>query len=305
MWNGVASTFRQIHSRNQALASWPTNLTQELCPQMGMLRELVTADFRDYNSSLSFPLWAEKLPAIPAVQHEAPDIPELPEPTESTESEPSAKSVPCVEDLCSLLDSASDGEMANAITSIEEALQMKDVAGAFLINKQNGRQRLQNKLKRAKARLADILAKCAEATTQPHSEVQESQISQQVKTEDYEEQPGTGESRCGCGPIDNDGYHGVPSLPWWKRKSYYYGDRNKNFFRVFMSYPRSIQCPPEPWCTSIKPTAFCCLAAKSGRWFLKEKTWDLRFYWATLHALSHCGGATGAVRDMLTARCFV
>ena len=159
---------------------------------MAMLRQLAVTDFRsDPDVQLSFPLWAEGLPTIPAVPPHAPHDASLSEPEAQDEAkEPSAEtsrapSAPKVEDLCSFLDSASDADMAKAVASVEEALQAKDTAGAFVIQKQNGRPRLQNKLKRTKARLADLLAKSAEPSTQPQQrQAHPPEISQEER-EDY------------------------------------------------------------------------------------------------------------------------
>ena len=88
-----------------------------------MLQRLVSVDFRSFSSHFSFASWADELylkpkettPKILEVQPEelAPEVP-TPAPSER---------VPLAEDLCSLLDSVVDDELAEAIRRVEEVLQ--------------------------------------------------------------------------------------------------------------------------------------------------------------------------------------
>ena len=275
---------------------------EQLCPQMAMLQRLVSVDFRSFSSHFSFASWADELHVKP--KETAPQILEVPPEEVSLEVPTPAPSerVPAAEDLCNLLDSVVDGELAEAIQRVEEALQEsrlnelctygtyvpslmlllqmhtiisntkiiltmahwaqeKDADGSLMITKNSGRNKLQNKLKRAKGRLAKMESK--EPVLAPVEDVGivESKIEEAIP--EYEEHP-TGSldasKSIGVGCIDHHGYHGVDWLPSWADLSYRGWHKCRKFSHLFLSYPKSIQSPSEHWCTNINPTAFCSLS---------------------------------------------
>ena len=100
-----------------------------LCPQMAMLKRLTSADFRSFASHFSFVDWAEEL-RLP--KESAETMPTLaPSEVSPTGDEvptvpttlPSEKALPVAEDLCSLLDSVVDSDLAEIVRRVEDALQ--------------------------------------------------------------------------------------------------------------------------------------------------------------------------------------
>ena len=141
-------------------------------------------------------------------------------------------------------------------------MQEKDADGSLIITKNSGRNKLQNKLKRAKGRLAKM--ESTEPTLAPVETVGivDSKIEEAIP--EYEEHP-TGnldasKSSIGVGCIDQHGYHGVDWLPSWADLSNRGWHKCKKFSHFFLSYPKRIQSPSEHWCTNINPTAFCSLS---------------------------------------------
>ena len=95
---------------------------EQLCPQMAMLQRLVSVDFRSFSSHFSFASWADELHVKP--KETTPEILEPPEEVSLEVPTPApSERVPVAEDLCSLLDSVVDDELAEAIQRVEEALQ--------------------------------------------------------------------------------------------------------------------------------------------------------------------------------------
>ena len=108
------------------------------------------------------------------------------------------------DEWCELLDIAmTKGEVEKVLAEIEEALQLKKSDGSFVFSKSNGRQKLQNKLKRAKARSTAGPLEVKEL--EPEREMLE------VAVEDAE--AGDQESEAvqivsNLGQMDDDGYLG-------------------------------------------------------------------------------------------------
>ena len=143
-------------------------------------------------------------------------------------------------------------------------MQEKDAEGSLIITKNTGRNKLQNKLKRAKGRLAKMESK--EPVLAPEDVgIVDSKIEEAIPPEvEYEEHP-TGsldasKRSIGLGCIDQHGYHGVDWLPDWADLSYRGWHKCKKFSHFFLSYPKGTQSPSEHWCTNINPTAFCSLS---------------------------------------------
>jgi hypothetical protein len=89
---------------------------------MAMLQRLVSVDFRSFSSHFSFASWADELHVKP--KETTPEILEPPEEVSLEVPTPApSERVPVAEDLCSLLDSVVDDELAEAIQRVEEALQ--------------------------------------------------------------------------------------------------------------------------------------------------------------------------------------
>ena len=88
-----------------------------------MLQRLVSVDFRSFSSHFSFASWADELHVKP--KETTPEIPVVPaeEVTPEVPIPAPSKKVLLAEDLCSLLDSVVDDELAEAIRRVEEALQ--------------------------------------------------------------------------------------------------------------------------------------------------------------------------------------
>ena len=108
------------------------------------------------------------------------------------------------DEWCELLDIAmTKGEVEKVLAEIEEALQLKKSDGSFVFSKSNGRPKLQNKLKRAKARSTAGPLEVKEP--EPEREMLE------VAVEDAE--AGDQESEAvqivsNLGQMDDDGYLG-------------------------------------------------------------------------------------------------
>lgn len=222
---------------------------------MGVLRHLATVDFRKYTGQLSFSQWAAELAAacesVPTPQDVAELVPDAPNLVPDVAEQAPKLSV---EELSELLDSTDYLELTSAVASVDEALQVKDEVGSFVISKQNGRPKLQNKLKRAKARLAAM-----SPGAQPLKE-EAPRAAEEVEAtcEDYMEVSEDGRELSGSGGLDVDGYHGAWELDRWREGIS--RSRCKSLFHVFMSYPRSVACPTKPWCTNVHPNAFCSLS---------------------------------------------
>ena len=140
-------------------------------------------------------------------------------------------------------------------------VQEKDADGSLAITKSTGRNKLQNKLKRARGRLTKVESKepaePAEPEPAPVAEVEEAV--------EYEEHPAAPveRSKTGLGSLDDDGYHGVYELPWWAKLSVSARHKCKKACHLFLSYPKRLESPSEMWCTNINPNAFCFLSALS------------------------------------------
>lgn len=111
------------------------------------------------------------------------------------------------DEWCEVLDIAmTKGEVEKVLAEIEEALQLKKSDGSFVFSKSNGRQKLQNKLKRAKARSTGPLE-----AKDPEPEREMLEVAPQTAVEDGE--PGDQESEAvqivsNLGQMDDDGYLG-------------------------------------------------------------------------------------------------
>ena len=227
-----------------------------ICSQMGVLRQLATVDFRKYTSQLSFSQWATEWAVELAAVSES-----MPTPQDVAELAPAPNLLPdvaelapklSVEELSQLLESSGYQEMMSAVASVEEALQIKDEAGSFLISKQNGRPKLQNKLKRVKARLADM----SPGPQPSKEEAPRASDEVEMSCEEYMEVSDRELSGSGC--LDVDGYHGAWELDRGREGMSW--SRCRSMFHVFVSYPRSVACPTKPWCTTVHPAAFCSLS---------------------------------------------
>lgn len=169
------------------------------------------------------------------------------------------------DEWCELLDVAVNGELTNVIAGIEEALQEKRSDGSFVLNKSNGRNKLQNKLKRAKGRnITKVEEESKEASPEldhlARQETSEAKVEDEVLEDDVE-------NIAGLGEMDLDGYHGVHRLPQIPLLPWKVLDRCKHRSHVFVSGPELPTAWPYPWprpdnvpwCTSMKPMAFCTL----------------------------------------------
>ena len=189
------------------------------------------------------------------------------------------------DEWCDLLDVAVNSELTNVIAAIEEALQEKRSDGSFVLNKSNGRNKLQNKLKRAKARnITKVEEESKEASSELDHLARQETSEAKVEEDVVEDQV---ENVSGLGQMDLDGYHGVhrlPQIPFLPWKSW---DRCKHRSHVFVSGPELPNAWPYPWpcpdnvtwCTSMKPVVFCTLFERYILLFLK-------FY---LKFVSDCG----------------
>ncbi|CAJ1408069.1 unnamed protein product [Effrenium voratum] len=204
-----------------------------LCSQMEMLRLLSGANFRSFSEPFSFVEWAEQAAEQSRARRSEFESREKPaEPTEQA-----ATVAKTADEICKLLDGSTATELQAAIAAAEEALREKLPDGSFRISKNQGRARLQNRLKRAKAKLSEEpVAKLDAQSAQP--EVQ------------YEPETSPA-GPAGCGPLDTDGYHGVWELPRWECPRKCCKDAH-----IFVSYPRG-RAPNKEWCIQVRPQKYC------------------------------------------------
>lgn len=234
-----------------------------LCPQMGMVQRLASSDFRAYERPFSFVEWAAEVelsrPAV-LVSSVSEDLGREPEAELVAKGESCAATpglVLSVDELCARFDTAvasSDpAAVLDATRGIEEALKAVCSDGSFKIGKSGGRSRLQNKLKRAKAR---SVGSEKEVASEACSNKEQSSIAPIDAPPEYAEDTATTTVPAGHGPLDGDGYHGILVLPRRYEWSQYWNSCARSA-HVFVSYPCGVERPNEPWCIDVRPATFC------------------------------------------------
>jgi len=254
---------------------------EKLSSQMGVLSRLVQADKRSFTSAFSFHAWAEeaelekaelakKAAAVAAAAAAATQAASVEEEQQEEQSQGAAiteaasrleKQPSSAEELCATLDAHQDDkdELQRLVRMVEDRLEAKKSDGAFIITKATGRQKLQHKLKRVKAHLAQ--AQEQHAASEKVVEHSTGDTQQPKAAIEYDEADEHARFACGCGALDADGYHGTWYLPSAKQFDYSKyqlplqpeGGRT----RVFACFPRGVVCPPAAWCTSLRPDHYC------------------------------------------------
>ena len=196
-----------------------------LCPQMQMLSRLARASFRSYDAAFSFTAWAGDVEQAGAQGGSGPSDAQVHAGCNFPAEAPGPAALHgSVDSLCSLLDSCRDTKEAleQAIGVVNEALQAKRPDGSSSITRALGRQKLQNKLKRAKA----ALDQSADGR-QPQSASPASLTDQ--------------------GEVDMDGYHGTQSLLSLPSRPSH----------VFFVLAGAFASAPGVCCTELKPHEYC------------------------------------------------